>query len=86
MSESNGKHIITSLQRKWQTKVLAALFLSAIAIAIFFAVLLHKIVLLSFWYTFSMLVITLGVLVFLLHKWRISEWEVARFLNQNYPS
>lgn len=86
MSESKGKYIISSLQRKWKTKMVLSHFFMAFAATILLSTLLHKTVLMPVWYAFPLLILIFFFLIFALRQWKITDWHVSRFLNQHYPN
>lgn len=85
MSESKGKYIISSWQRKWKTKIILSHFLLASAMTILLSTLLHKTVLFPLWISIPVFLIIFLLLIFIRQQWKITEWDVSRFLNTAYP-
>lgn len=85
MPEYKGKHIIAAFQKKWKTKVILSLILQASAITILLSTLLHRGVLLSFWFAIPLFIIIFLVLFCSQQQWKVTEWDVSRFLNHHYP-
>lgn len=85
MSELKGKYIIRSFQRKWKIKVILSHFVLALAITTLLWTLLYKTVLMSLWISVPLFLIIFLLLIFVRQQWKVSEWDVSRFLNQYYP-
>jgi hypothetical protein len=84
MVESRGKYIIRRLARQWKTRVFLAYFLTALAITSVIVVLLHKLVLLPLIWTVPMLVVVFVILLLTKQQWKVSDADVAIFLNRHY--
>src|SRR4051794_10199332 len=84
MSEVSGRHIIQSLQKRWSLQLLSAHLLLAFAITILLSAIVVKIVGVN-WIILSLIfIVSLAIIYFLFIK-RISEQDVARFLNHTFP-
>ncbi len=84
MREVNGKHIIQSLQRKWNRQLLVAHLLFAVAATIFLFAVAVKTVGVN-WIIFGMMAILFLVVMYVLYLKKIGEQDVARFLNYTFP-
>lgn len=85
MAEQNGQHMIQSLRHKWQRSYLSG----AILIALAASVLLETILYLSWeipWWSALILFFVSAALVYWLRPFRrISDDDIARYLNCHYP-
>src|SRR3954451_20305888 len=84
MSDVSGRHIIQSLQRRWNLQLLAAHLLLTFAFIILLSAIVVKTIGVN-WIVLALIFIaSLAVIYFLFIK-RISELDVARFLNDTFP-
>jgi hypothetical protein len=85
VSELTGKHIIGLWQRKWKTKIIFSYFLLASSVTILLSTLLYKTVLFPIRISIPLFLIIFLLLISIRKQWKITEWDVSRFLNQAYP-
>jgi hypothetical protein len=85
MADNKSRLIINRLAKKWKSNVLLSQFFTALAVTSLAVVLLHKLFLLPFFWAFPMLVLAFVIIVFLKQQWKVSELDVAGFLNKQYP-
>ena len=85
MIEPKGRNTIRTMLKKWKAINLLSDFLLALAVASFLSALLFRIMLIPpYWGVIEFL----GSFIFLLiihRSWKITEGEVARFLNSMFP-
>lgn len=85
MVESGGSNIIRSMLIKWRTINIFSDFLISTAIACLISVLLFKTMLLPVYWGFVILIIVFIILFLIRGYWKITEAEIARFLNRMFP-
>ena len=84
MSEVRGRHIIQSLQKRWNLQLLVAHLLLAFAITILLSAIVIKAVGINWIILSLILLVSLAVIYFLFIK-KISEQDIAHFLNYTFP-
>ncbi len=86
MVDSKGKHIIQSLQKKWQLQSLLSFILLRLSVSILIIVIILKCIPDIFWVTIIALLITNVIIVIKTKYWQISEADVVVYLNRYYPA
>lgn len=85
MVELGGSNIIRSMLKKWRTINIFSDFLISTAIACLISVLLFKTMLLPVYWGFVILIVVFIILFLIRGYWKITEAEIARFLNRMFP-
>ncbi len=78
-------HIIHTLRKRWISVTCLSYFLIAVSIAFLISFSLYKFFLFSLWWCLPLSVFIFCCLLFSGRSWRITEQDVARFLNSKYP-
>ncbi|MCG2617968.1 DUF4175 domain-containing protein [Terrimonas sp. NA20] len=85
MAEQKGHHIIEMLRRKWQRNFLSGALLSGLAFALLLATALNIFAKVGWWSVAPMATLAF-IIVYLLRPFRrISNENIASFLNRTYP-
>ena len=85
MPEPGAIHIIRSVQKKWTVHALLSYFILSLAITLLFITLLIKLTSLSLWWSIPVLTLSFFAVFFIVNSWKVSDTDVTRFLNQQYP-
>ena len=84
MSEEKGMNIIQSLQKKWSLQIALAYVVMAVAVSLFIATILVKLLHQNWLVILPILVICFALFYFLVMQ-KINAQDVVRFLNQAFP-
>ena len=86
MQDSKGKAVLLRLKRTWMYQRLLIGLLLALAFSIAAATVFQAFFSINFYWVVSILVFLYIVFNLINQWWKISEWDVARFLNQRESS
>ncbi|MEO6914288.1 MAG: hypothetical protein ABI151_00400 [Chitinophagaceae bacterium] len=85
MPEAEAIPIIRSIQKKWTLNALLSYFLLSLAITVLLVTVMMKFAGLSVWWGIPVLLVSFVSMFWLYRSWKVSENEVTRFLNQQFP-
>ena len=85
MVDGKGKHIIQSLQKKWQLQSLLSFISLCLSVSILIDVIILKCIPDIFWITVIVVLIANTIIVLKTKYWQITETDVVVYLNRYYP-
>lgn len=85
MPELDTIQIIRSVQKKWIVNSLLSYFFFSLAITLLLTTIFIKFTGLSIWWSIPILMGSFAAFFFFYKSWKVSDKDVTRFLNQQYP-
>lgn len=86
MVDSKGKHIIQTLQKRWQLQSLLSFVILCLSVSMLIVVIILKYLPDVFWITVIILLIANIIFIRKVKYWQISEADVVEYLNRYYPA
>jgi hypothetical protein len=86
MDNSRGKQMLLQLKQKWVFKALLIHLLIATSLSIIATVLVYKIYSASLLWSLPFLVTVFLITMLVYKNWKLTEWDVSRFLNVTKPT
>ena len=85
MAESSAIYFIRSLQKKWTVNTVLSYSLLSMAFTLLLSTVLIRFFQVPWWWSIPVFIVCFAALLFIYSSWKVSEINMAMFLNQQFP-